>query len=66
MYEVNRGVARASITAVLVFSASGMMCTHTVIYPFKRVPSEIIQRVPDDWSTTVTHKILKKLWEVNL
>jgi len=66
IYELDKGVARASITDVFAFSASGMMCTHMLIYPFKRIPSEITQRVPDDWSTTVTYKSMKKLWKVNL
>jgi hypothetical protein len=66
MYEVDKGVAKASITAVFAFYASGMMCTHMLIYPFKRIPSEITQRVPADWSTTVIYKGLKKLWEVTL
>jgi hypothetical protein len=66
MYEVDRVVAKASITAVFAVSASGIMCTHMLIYPFKIIPFEITQRVLDDWSTTVIHKSLKKLWEVNL
>jgi hypothetical protein len=66
MYELDRGVTRASITDVFAFCASEMMCTHLLIYPFKRIPSEITQRVPDDWSTTVTYQNMKKLWEVNL
>ena len=66
MYELDRGVARASITTVFAFSASGMMCTQLLIYPFKRITSEITQIVPDDWSKTVTYKSMKKLWEVNL
>jgi hypothetical protein len=37
------GLAKASITAVLAFSASGMMCPPTLIYPHKRIPSEIAQ-----------------------
>jgi len=66
LYEVDRGVVRASITDVFAFSASELMCTHMLIYPFKGISSEITQRVPDDCSTTVTYKSLKKLWEVYL
>jgi hypothetical protein len=66
MYYLDRGVARASLTDVFAFCASGMMCTHMFMYPFKRIPSEITHRVPDDWSTTVKYQIMKKFWEVNL
>ena len=66
MNEVDRDVARASITDVFAFSASELMCTHMLLYAFKGIPSEITQRVSDDWSTTVTYKSLKKLWEINL
>jgi len=61
MYEVDRDVARASITDVFAFSASELMCTHMLIYPFKGIPSEITHTVPDDWNTTVTYKSSKKL-----
>jgi hypothetical protein len=53
MYKFDRGVAKASITAVFGFCASGMMCTHMLKYPFKRIPSEITPRVPDDSSSFV-------------
>jgi hypothetical protein len=48
-YEINRGLAKASITDMLAFSASGMMCPPMLIYPYKRTPLEITKRVPDDW-----------------
>jgi hypothetical protein len=43
VYEVDRGLARATIEAVFAFSASGMMCPPMLIYPYKRIPSEITQ-----------------------
>jgi len=43
VYEVDRGLARAIITALFAFSASGMMCPPMLIYPHKRIPSEIAQ-----------------------
>jgi len=29
-------------------------------YAYKRIPSEISQRVPDGWSTTVTYKMFEE------
>jgi hypothetical protein len=40
---VDRGFARAIIIAVFAFSVSGMMCPPMLIYPYKRIPSEIAQ-----------------------
>jgi hypothetical protein len=48
-YEIDRGLAEASITDMLAFPASGMICSPMLIYPYKRIPSEITKRVPDDW-----------------
>jgi hypothetical protein len=47
-YEIDRGLATASTTDMLTFSASGMMCPPILMYPCKRIPSEITKRVPDD------------------
>ena len=41
MYEVERGLAKVSITAIFAFSVYGMMCPPMLIYPYKRIPSEI-------------------------
>ena len=43
MYEVGRGLAIESIRTVLVLSVSGIMRPPMLIYPYKRMPSEIIQ-----------------------
>jgi hypothetical protein len=48
-YEIDRGLAKASVTDMLVFSASGTMCPPMLIYPYERIPLEITERVPDDW-----------------
>jgi len=55
------GLAKASVTAVFAFPASGMMCPPMLIYPHKRRPSEIAERVSDDWSTTITYKMFEKI-----
>jgi hypothetical protein len=45
VYEVERGFAKASITAIFAFSVSGMVCPPMLIYPYKKKkkPSEIRQ-----------------------
>jgi hypothetical protein len=48
-YEIDRDLAKASVTDILAFSASGMMCPPMLIYPYKRILFEITKRVPDDW-----------------
>jgi hypothetical protein len=55
------GLAKESITTIFAFSDSGMMCPPMLIYPHKRTPSEIAQRVPDDWSTTITYKMFEEI-----
>jgi hypothetical protein len=47
------GLAKAPITAAFAFSTSGMMCPPMLIYPYKRIPSEITKRVPHDSSMIV-------------
>jgi len=43
VYKVGRGLEKASIRAVLAFSLSGIMRPTILIYPYKRIPSEITQ-----------------------
>jgi len=49
VYEVTRGLANASTTPVFAFSVSVMMYPPILIYPYKRMPSVITHRVPDNW-----------------
>jgi hypothetical protein len=48
-YEIDRGLAKASVTDMLAVSASGMMCPPMLLYPYRKIPHEITNRVPDDW-----------------
>jgi hypothetical protein len=48
-YETDKGLAKASITGMLAFFASGTICPPMLIYPYKIIPREITDRVPDDW-----------------
>jgi hypothetical protein len=46
---------------MFTFHASGMMCPPMLIYPCKRIPSEITHRVPVDWSMTITYKMFDEV-----
>jgi hypothetical protein len=48
-YEIVRGLAKAPVTGLRAFSASGMMCPPMLLYPYRRIPLEITKRAPDDW-----------------
>jgi len=37
-----------------------MICPPILIYTYKRIPTEIIQRVPDGWSRTITYKMFEE------
>jgi hypothetical protein len=41
LYQVDRSLAIATVTDKFAFSASGMVCPPMLIYPYKRMPSEI-------------------------
>jgi hypothetical protein len=49
VYEFYRGLAEAPITAVVAFSASGMMSPPMLRHENTRIPSEITRRFSDDW-----------------
>jgi hypothetical protein len=48
-HESDRGLAKASVTDMLAFSASGLISPPMLLYPYERIPPEITNRIPDDW-----------------
>ena len=50
-----------TVTAIFAFYVSGTMCPPMLIYPYKRIPSEITYRVPDDWSTIKTYEMFEEV-----
>ena len=46
VYEVDRGPAKAFLTAKFTYSASELMCLRIVIYQHQQIPSEMT--IPDD------------------
>jgi hypothetical protein len=64
VYEHDRGLAKASVTATFTFYVSGMMCPHMVIYPHERLPSDITQTVPDTaLRTDVSRSLVQVYWK---
>nr|CAI5852989.1 unnamed protein product [Callosobruchus analis] len=48
--EVDHGTAKASLTVMFSFSASGSAAPPMIIYPYKKnVPKDIADTVPDHW-----------------
>ncbi|KAJ8949460.1 hypothetical protein NQ318_007561 [Aromia moschata] len=48
VYQVDQGVAKANLTVMFTFSASGAITPPMVIYPYKRLPTNIVNSVPND------------------
>ncbi|KAK9754853.1 DDE superfamily endonuclease [Popillia japonica] len=49
VYEVEQGDAKQNLTVMFSFSAAGIVTPPLVVYPNKRLPRAIIDKVPDDW-----------------
>ena len=49
VYEVENSQAKATLTVMCTFSASGMTCPPMIIYPLQRIPQDIIRNVPENW-----------------
>lgn len=47
VYETDKGKAKSAITAMFTFSASGKVVPPMLIYPYQRLPSAIVNSVPD-------------------
>lgn len=50
VYEIDKGVAKSSLTVMFTFGANGSLTPPMIIYPYKRKPpQEILQTVPSNW-----------------
>lgn len=49
VYEVDKGKAKAAVTAMFSFSANGKLVPPMLIYPYQRLPSAIVNSVPETW-----------------
>lgn len=50
VYEIDTGPAKASITVLFSFSASGLTAPPLIVYPYKRMPKDILSSVPEEFS----------------
>lgn len=49
VYEIDHAAAKTSLTVLFNFGADGSLTPPLVIFPYKRLPSEISSKVPSDW-----------------
>lgn len=49
VYEVDGGAAKSALTVMFSFSASGSCVPPMIIYPYVRIPDEIMRGVPLGW-----------------
>lgn len=60
MYQVNQGAAKANLSILITFSASGSVTPPMIIYHYKKIPSGIIRSVPVKWSIGTSDNDLMK------
>jgi hypothetical protein len=54
VYEVDRRQTKSTLTVLFTFSASGTITAPMIIYPYKRLPSEISMSVPKSWGIGIS------------
>ena len=54
IYEVKMGNEKKTITTLLFFSANGEVVTPMVVYPYIRLPREIVASVPESWAIGIS------------
>lgn len=50
VYEVDSGQAKAALTVMFTFSAVGVTTPPLIIYPYKRLPKDIAESVPEEFN----------------
>lgn len=54
IYEVDRGLAKSNLTVMFSFSASGVLVSPMIIYPYKRIPDYIRKTLPKGWGLGIS------------
>lgn len=54
VYEIDKGNTKLNLTVLFTFSASGVTCPPTLVYPYTRLPALVGRSVPNDWGIGVT------------
>lgn len=49
IYQIQNGSEKETITALMTFSAAGEIVTPMVVFPYVRVPADVVNSVPHDW-----------------
>lgn len=55
LYEINRENSKENLTVVFTFSAKGDVTPPMILYPYKRIPTVIIESVSPDWGWGIGH-----------
>jgi hypothetical protein len=50
VYQVSKTSEKGNITALLTLSASGAIAPTMQVFPYKRLPEEIVTQCPDGWA----------------
>lgn len=54
VYQVDQGLAKANLTVMFTFAASGAVTPPMIIYPYKRLPTNIVNSVPGEWGIGIS------------
>lgn len=49
VYEIDHAQSKTAITVMFTFSASGECTPPMIIYPYKRIPNEVLKTIPNEW-----------------
>lgn len=49
VYEIDNAPAKISLTVLFTFGADGRITPTLVIFPLKRLPSDLRSKIPPDW-----------------
>lgn len=49
VYSIQKGNEKETVTVLLVFSANGKTVNPMVVFPFKRVPKDVVNSLPETW-----------------
>lgn len=49
VYEIGHGDAKFAVTAMFAYLASGKMVDPMLIFPYQRIPAELVRTVPENW-----------------
>ncbi|KAI4455651.1 hypothetical protein MML48_9g00000107 [Holotrichia oblita] len=55
VYEVEHASSKATLTVMFTFTASGQVTPPMIVYPYKRLPTNIAKSVPPGWEIGLSH-----------